>query len=153
MTPEVKTIDDQLALVELAFTEARNHDKPVGVDGLPFLRKENRWWDTKVDTERTAVQFTDVHQCNDDPVELAAMIAHTKDRVRMSVEGSTNTVLVRILVKYETRHRAEAEPDKVIEDRFLVEFQWVMPLGSEPPVILLGGDEDAQSDFENDTPL
>jgi hypothetical protein len=156
MSIEINTLEDQFALIDAAFQEARTHDNPIGVDGLPYLRKENRWWDSNVDVERTVVKFTDVHQCFDEPLSLKAMIAHTKDRVKMSVESDTDTVLLRILIKFDTRRNAEAEPSDVYQDRFLVEFQWVMALGDEPPVILLGGegtDDDPLADTENETQL
>lgn len=129
---EIKTLEDQLHLVDIAFDEARQHPKPIGIDGLPYMRKDNRWWDTETDQEKTVAQFTDVHSAEDDPLAVAALIAHVKDRLTMSVLSSTNSVLLRILVNFETRRTADPTPDAVVKDRYLVELQWVMPLPDVP---------------------
>jgi hypothetical protein len=125
---EIKTLDDQLQLIDMAFSEARNHDKPIGIDGLPYFRQSNRWWDSEGDQEKTVAQFTDVHSADDEPLAVAALVAHVKDRVLMSITSDTNSVLLRIIIKFETRRNATADATAVVKDRYLVEFQWVMPL-------------------------
>lgn len=125
---EIKTLEDQLQLIELAFNQARDHTKPIGIDGLPYLRQSNRWWDSEADQEKDVAQFTDVHSADDEPLAVAALLAHVKDRVAMSILSSTDSVLLRIIIQFETRREATANPAEVIKDRFLVELQWVMPL-------------------------
>lgn len=125
---EIKTLEDQLRLIDHTFDEARNHPKAIGLDGLPYLRQGNRWWDSEVDQEKTVAQFTDVHSAEDSPLAVAALVAHVKDRVVMSITGDTNSVLLRIIVKFETRQTANPEVSEIVKDRYLVELQWVMPL-------------------------
>lgn len=140
MTSSIQTLADQFKMVDTAFEDARYHPKPIGVSGLAYLRRHNRWWETA--TTGAVAEFFDALSAGDTPQELAALIIHTKDRIKMSVMSDTNSVLVRIAIQFQTRTKADKDRQEIIQDRFLVEFQWQVLVPSDTVGMVLGAETD-----------